>query len=81
VSSGGIAAFTAAWHHPDQCRRVLSHCGSFTDIWGGHNYPSVLRRTPRKPLRVLLQSGAHDVGGVVAGGIGDGRGHGVSPFR
>jgi len=60
VSSGGIAAFTAAWHHPDQCRRVLSHCGSFTDIWGGHNYPSVLRRTPRQPLRVLLQSGEHD---------------------
>lgn len=60
ISSGGIAAFTAAWHHPDQCRRVLSHCGSYTDIWGGHNYPSLVRRTPRKPLRVLLQSGAND---------------------
>lgn len=60
ISSGGIAAFTAAWQHPDQCRRVLSHCGSYTDIWGGHNYPSLLRRTPRKPLRVVLQSGEHD---------------------
>jgi len=60
ISSGGIAAFTAAWHHPDQCQRVLSHCGSYTDIWGGHNYPSLIRRTPRKPLRVLLQSGEHD---------------------
>ena len=60
ISSGGIAAFTAAWHHPDQCRRVLSHCGSFTDIWGGHNLPSLIRRTPRKPLRVFLQSGSHD---------------------
>lgn len=60
ISSGGIAAFNAAWHHPDQCRRVLSHCGSFTDIWGGHHFPSLVRRTPRKPLRVLLQSGAHD---------------------
>jgi len=60
ISSGGIAAFTAAWHHPGECARVLSHCGSFTDIWGGHNYPSLLRRTPRKPIRVLLQSGAND---------------------
>ena len=60
ISSGGMAAFNAAWHHPDQCRRVMSHCGSFTDIWGGHNYPSLIRRTPRKPLRVFLQSGEHD---------------------
>jgi enterochelin esterase family protein len=60
ISSGGIAAFTAAWHHPSDCRRVLSHCGSFTDIWGGHNFPSLVRRTPRKPIRLLLQSGEND---------------------
>jgi len=60
ISSGGIAAFTAAWHHPGECTRVLSHCGSFTDIWGGHNFPSLVRRTPRKPIRVFLQSGEHD---------------------
>lgn len=60
LSSGGIAAFTAAWFHPAQANRVLSHCGSFTDIWGGHNFPSLVRRTPRKPIRVLLQSGAND---------------------
>lgn len=61
ISSGGIAAFSAAWHFPDQCQRVISHCGSFTDIWGGHNYPSMLRTQPRKPLRVFLQSGKNDV--------------------
>lgn len=60
ISSGGIAAFTAAWHHPDQCARVISHCGSFTDIWGGHNTPSLIRHNPKKPIRVLLQSGEHD---------------------
>lgn len=60
ISSGGIAAFNTAWHHTDQCRRVLSHCGSFTDIWGGHNYPSLIRRTPRKPIRAFLQSGIND---------------------
>lgn len=60
ISSGGIAAFMAAWHHPDQCQRVISHCGSFTDIWGGHNVPSLIRQNPAKPLRVFLQSGAND---------------------
>lgn len=60
ISSGGIAAFNVAWHYPEQCGRVLSHCGSYTDIWGGHNYPSLIRRTPRKPIRALLQSGEHD---------------------
>lgn len=60
ISSGGIAAFTAAWHHPDQCSRVISHCGSYTDIWGGHNTPSLIRQNPRKPIRVFLQSGAND---------------------
>lgn len=60
ISSGGIAAFSVAWFHTDQCQRVLSHCGSYTDIWGGHNYPSMVRRTPRKPIRVFLQSGEND---------------------
>ena len=60
ISSGGIAAFMAAWHHEHACTRVLSHCGSFTDIWGGHNVPSLVRRTPARPLRVFLQSGEHD---------------------
>ena len=60
VSSGGIAAFTAAWQHPDKCTRVLSHCGSFTNIWGGHNYPAMLRSQPRKPIRVFLTSNEND---------------------
>jgi enterochelin esterase-like enzyme len=60
ISSGGIAAFTAAWHHTDQCTRVISHCGSYTDIWGGHNTPSIIRHNPRKPIRVFLQSGEND---------------------
>ena len=60
VSSGGIAAFTAAWQHPDQCARVLSHCGSFTNIWGGHNYPAMIRSQPRKTIRVFLTSNEND---------------------
>lgn len=61
LSSGGICAFTVAWHRPDVFGKVVSHCGSFADIRGGHTYPSMIRRTERKPLRVFLQSGARDV--------------------
>jgi enterochelin esterase-like enzyme len=60
ISSGGICAFTVAWHNPDKFGRVLSHCGSFVNIRGGHNYPYLVRATPRKPIRVFLQSGAND---------------------
>jgi enterochelin esterase family protein len=42
--------------------------GSFTNIAagptlreGGHNYPALVRRLPRKPLRVFLQGGANDL--------------------
>lgn len=34
-SSGGICAWIAAWHRPDQFGLVLSHCGSFVNIRGG----------------------------------------------
>ena len=62
ASSGGICAWTAAWERPDAFRKVLSIVGSFADIRGGHNYPSLIRRTkPRKPLRIFLQSGANDL--------------------
>ena len=61
MSSGGICAFTAAWHRPDYFSKVVSHCGSFTNIRGGHNYPSLIRRTdPVKPIRIFLQSGTND---------------------
>jgi hypothetical protein len=30
------------------------------NIRGGHNWPFILRATPRKPLRVFLQSGSGD---------------------
>ena len=40
---------------------MLSHCGSFVDIRGGHACAARVRREPVKPLRVFLQSGAHDL--------------------
>ena len=61
ASSGGICAFTAAWERPDYFRKVVSHIGSFTNIRGGYQYPFLLRRTDRKPLRVFLQDGSNDL--------------------
>ncbi|HYL74775.1 MAG TPA: SMP-30/gluconolactonase/LRE family protein [Bryobacteraceae bacterium] len=59
-SSGGIAAFTAAWNRPDAFRRVLSFIGSYTNLRGGDIYPSIIRKTEPKPLRVFLQDGSAD---------------------
>lgn len=61
ISSGGICAFTVAWERPEAFRKVLSHVGSFTNIRGGYVYPSLIRKTPPKPLRVFLQDGSGDL--------------------
>jgi enterochelin esterase family protein len=61
ISSGGICAFTVAWQRPDAFRKVLSHVGSFTDIRGGHAYPSMIRKGDKKPLRAFLQDGSNDL--------------------
>jgi len=61
LSSGGIAAFTAAWNRPDAFHRVLCFIGSFTNLRGGQIYASLIRKTEPKPLRVFLQDGTHDL--------------------
>jgi len=64
ASSGAIAAFTVAWHRPDQFRKVLSTIGSFTNIRGGHVYPDLIRSNDRKPIRIFLQDGVNDNRGL-----------------
>jgi enterochelin esterase family protein len=64
ASSGAICAFTVAWHRPDQFRKVISTIGSFTNIRGGHEYPDIVRRSEKKPLRVYLQDGVNDNRGL-----------------
>jgi enterochelin esterase family protein len=61
ISSGGICAWTVAWHRPDAFSKVLSHVGSFTNIRGGHVYPAMIRKTEKKPIRVFLQDGSGDL--------------------
>lgn len=67
ASSGAIAAFTAAWFRPQQWTRVLSSIGSYTSLrWGdgtpgGQSLPTMIRREPRKNLRIWLSDGAEDL--------------------
>lgn len=61
MSSGGICAFTVAWQRPDCFHKVLSHVGSFTDIRGGHNYPSYVRQWAKRDIKVFLQGGEKDL--------------------
>jgi enterochelin esterase-like enzyme len=61
LSSGGVCAFNAAWERPDVFGKVMSHCGSFVDIRGGHECAYRVRREGKRHLRVYLQSGEHDL--------------------
>jgi enterochelin esterase-like enzyme len=59
-SSGAIAAFTVAWHRPNEFRKVLSNVGSFVDLRGGNAYPNIIGENDRKPIRVFLCDGRND---------------------
>jgi enterochelin esterase-like enzyme len=74
TSSGGICSFNVAWQQPDQFSRVLSHIGSFTSIqWrhdqpdprenilGGNDFPFLIRKEPKRNIRVWLQDGSEDL--------------------
>lgn len=61
ASSGGICSFTVAWEHPESFRKVLSTIGSFTNLRGGNVYPSLVRKTEPKPLRVYMADTSGDV--------------------
>ena len=60
-SSGAIAAFGVAWHRPDQFRRVFSTIGTYVGLRGGNEYPTLIRKTEPKPIRIFLQDGSNDL--------------------
>lgn len=64
ASSGAIAAFTVAWHRPNEFRKVLSLIGSFTNIRGGHQYADIVAKSEKKPIRIFMQDGRNDNRGV-----------------
>jgi enterochelin esterase family protein len=64
ASSGAIAAFTVAWHRPNEFRKVLSIVGSFVNLRGGDAYPDIVRQSEKKPIRIFLQDGRNDNRGI-----------------
>lgn len=67
LSSGGIAAFTAAWHRPDLFGKVFSGCGTFVPMRGGHNLQAIVRKHEPKPLKICLQDGFSDTWNPIFG--------------
>lgn len=73
-SSGAICALNAAWWRTDDFSRVLLRIGSFTSIqWprrpedgltqkdGGHIFPYLIRKSPKKNIRIWMQEGTRDL--------------------
>ena len=61
LSSGGIAAFNAAWHRPDLFGKVFTGVGTFVAMRGGNDLQALVRKTEPLPLRVFIQDGSNDV--------------------
>ena len=60
-SSGGIAAFNAAWQRPDAFSRVYSNSGSFVAFRGGNEFPALIRKFEAKPIRAYLTTATNDM--------------------
>jgi iron(III)-enterobactin esterase len=69
-SSGGVAAFTMAWFHPEWYHRVLSYSGTFVKLQANAQVPhgaweyheNLIPKAEKKPLRVWLHVSENDNG-------------------
>ncbi|MEO7099601.1 MAG: alpha/beta hydrolase-fold protein [Luteolibacter sp.] len=71
-SSGGAAAFTMAWFHPELYRKVLTYSGTYVNqqfpddpktphgAWEYHE--NLIRNSPKKPIRIWLHVSENDNG-------------------
>jgi enterochelin esterase-like enzyme len=68
-SSGAICALNTAWYFTDKFSRVHSTIGSYTALqWhpeqhveGGYIYPFLIRKEPKKNIRVWQSDGTDDI--------------------
>jgi len=73
-SSGGVAAFTMAWFHPEWYHRVLSYSGTFVKLQANSQVPhgaweyheNLIPKSEKKPLRVWLHVSENDNGAKTA---------------
>jgi len=76
-SSGGSAAFSMAWFHPELYHRVLIYSGTFVNQHPDAEYPGgaweyharLIPGNPAKPLRIWMEVGQND-NGATAGSAG-----------
>jgi iron(III)-enterobactin esterase len=71
-SSGGLAAFTMAWYHPEWYHRVLIYSGTFvntqspvnpeTPHGGWEFHENIIAKSAKKPIRIWLEVGENDNG-------------------
>lgn len=71
ISSGGIAAFSMAWYHPELYRRVITYSGTYvnqasptdpkTPHGGWEYHEHLIPQNPTKPIRVWLEVGDRDL--------------------
>jgi sugar lactone lactonase YvrE len=59
-STGGIGSFNVAWRRPDAFHRICIISGTFVGMRGGDRFPTLIRKTEPKPLRVFINDGTND---------------------
>ena len=60
-SSGAVCAFTVAWERPEEFSKVFSAIGTYIGMRGAERYPTLIRKTEPKPIRIFLQDGSNDL--------------------
>jgi enterochelin esterase family protein len=71
ISSGGVAAFTMAWYHPELYHRVITYSGTYvnqaspfnpeTPHGGWEYHEHLIPQSPPKPIRLWMQVGDRDL--------------------
>jgi gluconolactonase len=60
-SSGAVCAFTVAWERPAAFSKVFSAIGTYIGLRGAERYPTLIRKTEPKLIKVFLQDGSNDL--------------------
>jgi enterochelin esterase-like enzyme len=71
ISSGGVAAFSMAWNHPELYRRVITYSGTYvnqaspfnpeTPHGGWEYHEHLIPQSAPKPIRLWMQVGDRDL--------------------
>jgi gluconolactonase len=60
-SSGAVCAFTAAWERPAEFSKVFSAIGTYIGLRGAERYPTMIRKTEPKAIKIFMQDGSNDL--------------------